>query len=60
MRRGLAVVGIALALVLTYNSFVASSGVQTPTANQISIFSGLHVAQPDAIKNILSDIFPLP
>jgi len=59
MRRGLAVVGIALAVVLAYNSFVASSGVLAPTTNQIST-SALHVARSDAMKSMSADIVPLP
>jgi hypothetical protein len=59
MRRGLAVVGVALAVVLAFKSFVAPSGVLTPTTNQISI-SALHVARSDAMKSISADIVPLP
>jgi hypothetical protein len=59
MRRGLAVVGVALAVVLAFKSLVAPSRVLAPTTNQISI-SGLHVAQSDAMKSIPADIVPLP
>ncbi len=58
MRRGLAVVGIALAVVLAFKT-LAPSGVPGPTTNQISI-SGLHVARSDAMKSIQADIIPLP
>ena len=59
MRRGLAMVGIALAVVLAFKPFVPSSGVLTPMTNQISI-SGLHTARSDAMKSFPADIVPLP
>jgi hypothetical protein len=59
MRRGLAVVGVALAVVLAFKSLVAPSGVLTPPTNQISI-SSLYVARSDAMKSMSADIIALP
>jgi hypothetical protein len=59
MRRGLAVVGAALAGVLVLKSLVAPSGALMPTKGQSSVF-GLHIAHTDNMKNFPPELVPIP
>lgn len=58
----MAVVGVALAGVFVFKSFVAPSNVLTdadPKRFQVSIF-GLHIAQADGTRSFPADLVPLP
>jgi hypothetical protein len=59
MRRGLAVVGAALAGVLVFKSLVAPSGTLMPTKGQSSVF-GLHIAHTDNMKSFPPELVPIP
>jgi hypothetical protein len=62
MRRGLALVGVALASALVFKSFVAPDKVLThfgPTNGQISVY-GLHIAGSNEMKNFPAELVPLP
>ena len=62
MRKFMAVVGVALAGVLVFKSFVAPSNVLADAGSkrfQVSIF-GLHVAQANGTKSFPAELVPLP
>ncbi len=60
MRRGLAVIIVALAGVVVFKSAIAPMLVQAHlTGNQSSIY-GLHVAQPVDQKSVPAELIPLP
>lgn len=59
MRRGLALVGAALAGVLVFKSLGAPSGMMIPMKGQIAVF-GLHIAHSDDMKSFPAELVPIP
>jgi hypothetical protein len=59
MRRGLAVVVVALLSVFVFKSVFANKMLTQGTGSQISI-NGLQLAHPDQMKSLPADLIPLP
>ena len=60
MRRGLAVIIVALAGVFVFKAAVAPMLVQANLTKNQSSFYGLHVAQPVELKSVPPELIPLP
>jgi hypothetical protein len=60
MRRGLAVIIVALAGVVVFKSAIAPMLVQANLTRTQSSPYGLHIAQPVELKSVPAELIPLP